>query len=313
MPPSTALITGASGFVGSAVARMALARGMAVRAMVRESSRLDLLRGVPAEAIVRGDMSDAAALASAVQGAAAVVHCAATTSEMAPDLALSRRINVEGTETLLAACRKAGVRRFINISSQSAHADNPSVYGRTKTEQDERVRAAPGVDWTILKPSIIYGGEAKGIFAKMVRLCRRLPVIPIIGPGHEEMRPIHVDDVAWAVLACLQEPRTIGRTYDLGGADVVEFNDFVGEILKALGRQAFRFHLPIPVALAAAKTLSLVMKNPPLTPDNVTGIQRVRRVDIGDAERDFGFHPRSFAQGLRQSLSPEPGQGEGFS
>jgi nucleoside-diphosphate-sugar epimerase len=304
------LITGASGFLGSAVVRLAREHGLAIRAMVRPSSRLDLLPNLNPEEIIRADMADPASLAQAVKGITAIVHCAATTSQGAPDLELSRRINVAGTQALIDACKAETSKRrqdawttirFINISSQSAHPANPSVYGKTKLEQDERVMAS-ALDWTILRPSIIYGPQSKGIFDKMLQYCRKLPIIPIIGPGREEMRPIHVDDVAWAALACLDEPKTIGQIYDLGGADVVSFNDFIGQILEALGRKAIRFHLPISIALTIARVLSAVMKNPPLTPDNVTGIQTARHVDISAAQRDFNFNPRSFKQGLEEIL-----------
>jgi predicted dehydrogenase/nucleoside-diphosphate-sugar epimerase len=300
------LVSGASGFLGSAVVHLARSRGIPVRCMVRASSSLKLLEGVPADSIVRADMADPKSLRAAVRGVSAVIHCAATTSMSAPDLELSRRINVQGTRALLDACREAGVQRFVNISSQSAHPANPSVYGRTKMEADQEVRAARDMDWTILRPSIIYGAAAKGIFDKMVQYCRKLPVVPIIGGGHEEMRPVHADDVAWAALACLDTPATIGKTYDIGGFDALEFNQFIKEILKALGKRKMCFHLPIPVALAMARALSLLMKNPPLTPDNVTGIQTVRHVDISAAQRDFGFAPRSFAQGLRGIFGAGP-------
>jgi predicted dehydrogenase/nucleoside-diphosphate-sugar epimerase len=296
------LVTGASGFLGSAVVRVARQRGMQVRAMVRTSSSLALLGDLPSDAIIRADMTDPASLDRAVQGCDAVIHCAATVSTGAPDLEKSRKVNVEGTRLLLEACVKAGVRRFVNIGSQSAVPENPSVYGRTKLEQDRVLKATAGIDWTILKPSLIYGAEAKGIFHKMVDLCRKAPVIPNIGSGHEELRPVHADDVAAAALDCLSHPATIGKEYDLGGADSMEMREFVGEILKAVGKKAFLFNLPCPLAMIAARMLSLVLKNPPVTPDNVMGIRMLRHVDISAAERDFGYAPRPFARGLRESL-----------
>ncbi|MFP4379939.1 MAG: NAD-dependent epimerase/dehydratase family protein [Candidatus Sumerlaeia bacterium] len=294
------LITGASGFLGSAVARMAHSREIPFRAMVRESSRLDLLSTIPMENIVRADMSDAESLKAAVKDVDAVIHCAATTSQAAPDLDLSRKINVLGTMALLDACRQAGVKRFVQISSQSAHKANPSVYGRTKLEADRHVRAEEKIEWTILKPSIIYGAESKGIFDKMVQYCRKLPVIPIIGPGTEEMRPVLVDEVAWAALKCLETPESVGKTYDIGGADVLEFQDFIQTIMDVLGKRKPMVHLPLPVALKIAEILSKFMDNPPLTPDNVRGIQTVQHVDISEAREDLGFEPLAFREGLEK-------------
>ena len=82
--------------------------------------------------------------------------------------------------------------------------------------------------WTILRPGTIYGAGTHGLFAKIVRLVNGLPVVPVIGPGTEPMRPIYVGDCASAALACLGQPRTIGQTYSLGGKDVVDFNRFCG-------------------------------------------------------------------------------------
>ncbi|MBN1517903.1 SDR family NAD(P)-dependent oxidoreductase [Candidatus Sumerlaeota bacterium] len=295
------LVTGAPGFLGSAVVREVVRRGQKVRAMTRATSSLELLEPQKESIeIVQADMADAASLDAALQDVDAVVHCAATTSSSAPDLEISRKVNVEGTRALIEAMRKHGARRLINISSQSAHPDNPSVYGQTKLEQDEVVQASEGIDWTILRPSIIYGPEEKGIFHKMVQHCRKLPAIPIIGSGKEEMRPVHVDDVAIASLDCIAHDATIGQIYDIGGADVLAFKDFIGELLKALDQKKMRVHLPIPIAMLLARTLSLLMKNPPLTPDNVTGISTVKHVDISAAQRDFNFAPRKFTDGLNE-------------
>ena len=299
------LVTGANGFVGSAVVQLALQKNIPVRAMVRESSDLTLLENTPSEIQVCADMDDPASLARAIEGVTTVVHCAATTSSMAPDLELSRKINVEGTHALLEACRTQGVTRIINISSQSAHPDNPSVYGKTKLEQDQVVRSETQINWTILRPSIIYGPVARGIFNKMVGLCRKLPVIPVIGSGREPMRPLHVEDLAEGILQCIESPATYGNSYDLGGADSLEFNQFLEEILQAIGQKKMLIHLPIPIALVIARVLSTFLKNPPLTPDNVTGISTVKFVDITAAHKDFGFMPRLFYDGLSKCLSPD--------
>ncbi|HBF35596.1 TPA: hypothetical protein DDW35_13625 [Candidatus Sumerlaeota bacterium] len=293
------LITGANGFLGSAIVRQALQRGIAVRAMVRPGSSIDLLADFPSDHIVEADLEKPESLELATRGCTAVINCAGTTSEAAPDLELSRRTNVEGLRALLAACAKNGARRFIQMSSQSSLPTNASAYGKTKWEAEQVLRASAGIDWTILKPSIIYGPQLRGIFAKMVAHCDKLPVMPIIGSGNEEQRPVHVDDVAVAALDCLATPATIGGTYDLGGKDVLSFTDFVKAIIRARGRKTPCFHLPVPIALVIATVLSTFLKNPPLTPDNVRGIKLAPHVDNTAAERDFHYNPRTFEDGLQ--------------
>src|SRR5260370_23583956 len=117
------LITGASGFLGRRTVQLALERGLAVRALVR---RPTAELGLPLDCVYQGDVTDPATLSAAVEGVGAVIHAAATTSETAPDEALSRRTNVDGTRNLLEACRQAGVRRWVQISSLSANPNNTS-------------------------------------------------------------------------------------------------------------------------------------------------------------------------------------------
>jgi nucleoside-diphosphate-sugar epimerase len=307
------LITGASGFLGARLAQILAARGEAVRGLVRPTSDCAPLAGLAVELVV-GDLTGAASLRPAVAGVDVVVHCAATTSETSPDLAASRRTNVVGTQHLLAAAAEQGVRRVIFISSQSATPENTGAYGMTKLEA-ERCVAASGLAFTTLRPSTIYGPGARGLFAKIARFVERLPVIPIIGSGRQRFRPIHVDDVAAAIIACAESARTIGRTYDLGGLDGISFADFIDGIGELLGRRPLTLRIPIPVCIALARALARVTSNPPLTIDNIVGIRQMRECDITAAQRDFGFSPRSFraaiAEMRRSRLAhPAPGREE---
>lgn len=298
------LITGAAGFLGAVAVRRALAEGHDVRAMIRQGSPRDRV-ALPDEKIVYADMSDPAGLARAVNDVEAVIHCAATTSQSAPDEALSRRTNVDGTRLLYEAAKKAGVGRWIQISSMSAHPGSTTVYGRTKLAADEylRIQAGPPV-WTILRPSIIYGPGERGLVAKTVKLMKKLPIVPVIGPGKELIRPAFVDDVADAALAALRSPDSIGKTYMIGGGEEMELTRFMKELVKAAGLKRPLFHLPMPIALMIARAMSLAMKSPMITPDNVLGVREVPRVDQKAAERDLaGWRPMTLAEGLRRTFA----------
>ncbi|MEN6625277.1 MAG: NAD-dependent epimerase/dehydratase family protein [Candidatus Sumerlaeia bacterium] len=301
------LVTGAAGFLGAATVKRALAAGHGVRAMIRQGSPRARV-GLPDADIVMADLGDPEALARAVAGGIdAVIHCAATTSQGAPDEALSRRTNVEGTRLLYQAAKAAGVGRWVQISSMSAHPGSTSVYGRTKLAADEVLRAESGPPvWTILRPSLIYGPGERGLVAKTVKLLEKLPVVPIVGSGNELMRPIYVDDVADAALAALASDAAQGRTYMIGGADEVTLNEFMTALVKARGLKRPLLHLPIPVALLMAKMMSVALKNPPLTPDNVLGVRQVQRVEHDAALRDLPWKPITLAEGLRRTFE---GQG----
>jgi nucleoside-diphosphate-sugar epimerase len=303
------LITGASGFLGQRLVCLALRQGRSVRALVRKPMADTLPLRDPSFStnpgqtweICQGDITNAPTLTAALGGVEAVIHAAATTSESAPDAAASQRTNVEGTHNLLEACHQAGVKRWIQISSLSANPANTGVYGRTKFAADEAVRRS-GLRWTILQPGTIYGPGSRGLFAKMLRLTNALPVIPVIGAGTQRMRPIYVDDAAGAALDCVENERTEGQTYALGGRDVITFNEFLRGIVRIQGKCKPLVHIPLWVCFPAARVLSFFLKNPPLTVDNLVGLRQMAAPDIRAAERDFGFAPQSFAEGLQDTF-----------
>lgn len=301
--PLRVLVSGANGFVGSAICRVLAERGHVVLPLVRRGAELDLLPdGLEP---VRGEYHDAPAIRAllAEQRPDVVVHAAAVVSMGKPDLDLSMRVNVEGTRTFVAEASRAGVARWIQISSMSAHAANKSVYGGTKYLADEEVRrAAPA--WTILRPSIIYGPAPRGIFHKLTRLLAKLPAVPLVGPGREDMRPVHVDDVATAVAEAIDRPVTIGREYMLGCLEPMTCRDFFRETARQVrGREPILLPLPLWLCRIIAAVGEALLPSPPMTLDNVEGVTRAQPVDPRPAVRDLGFAPRPYSEGLSASLA----------
>lgn len=300
------LITGAAGFLGAETVARALARGHAVRALIRPQS---VRERVPLgdEKIIRLDLATATseAMAAATAGIDGVINCAAVTATGATDEALSRAVNVQGTRRLFEAARAAGAARWVQISTMSAHAASTSAYGRTKLAFDDFLRqSVPPPAWTILRPSLIYGPGGKGLVDKTAGLMRKLPVVPVVGAGRELMRPVYVSDVADAALDCLVNEKVVGKSYMLGGADEVSLNDFMAALARALGVRRPLVHLPIPLSLMLARAMSLVLKNPPLTVDNVLGVRQVQKVEQAAAEQDFGYRPIGLDEGLRRTFGP---------
>jgi NADH dehydrogenase len=301
------LVTGAGGFLGQVMVEAALAAGHAVRAWVRQ---------VPADAsplwhkadIHVSDLTDQAAQLVAVTDVAAIIHCAAVTSAGKTDSALSQKVNIEALKSLYSAAQAAGVNRWIQISSMSAHPGSTSVYGKTKLAGDLFLRAQNPAQpaWTILQPSLIYGPGERGLVAKTLKILKKLPVLPLLGSGRERIRPIYVQDVAAAALTCLQNISTIGKSYQIGGSDEIELRDFMNQMV--LGAHLHRLMLPLPLPLAAllAKILARVSANPPISIDNVLGVREAQRVDISAAQRDFAFHPRGVAAGLTLTFASSP-------
>ncbi|HLO76152.1 MAG TPA: hopanoid-associated sugar epimerase, partial [Magnetospirillum sp.] len=259
------VVTGAGGFIGSAVTRALLADGYDVRALVRAgSSRLNL-DGLPVD-IAIGDLGDPESLKAAMRGCDALIHVAADYRLWVPDPAAMERVNVEGTRAVMAAAQAAGIRRIVHTSSVATLGgpteDAPSrldhmigPYKRSKFLAEQLVRAMvaeAGLPVVIVNPSTPIGpGDARPTPTG------RIIVEAALGrmPAHVDtgLNVAHVDDVARGHVLALERGR-VGERYILGGDDM-PLADILAEIARLVGRPPPRLRLPVaavvPVALAA--------------------------------------------------------------
>jgi predicted dehydrogenase/nucleoside-diphosphate-sugar epimerase len=293
------LVTGAAGFIGRDLVTHLLASGYHVRALVRPGRRRGL-DDATRLAVIEGDLRDAAALDRALEGATVVAHLAARKSDERD----SAEVNVTGARRLVEACRRRGLRRLVNVSTQSVKLRRQGLYGRTKGEA-ERLLHASGLDVTTLRPSVVYGPDVTGVFARMRRFLTRLPVLPVIGDGSWRSRPIHVRDVSAAIVACLENEATIGQTYDLGGPDEVSMDEFLDAIGAVLGVRRRTLHVPAALGLLAAWTLGRLSESPPVTVSNVLGSTQNTDCDPARAIADLRIAPVGLRPGLERLLDEE--------
>lgn len=291
------LVTGASGFIGTALTPALLAAGHRPRLLLRRPGP-----SAAAVDVVPGDLTDAASLRAAVEGMDAVVHLGAATSGGRMDPAVAYRVNVGGATALIHACREAACRRVLVFSTQHVHLPRPGLYGRTKRIADH-LFAGSGLDVTILRPSLVYGPGARGVFVKLAGLVRGLPVIPVIGRGAWHLRPLYLPDLIAIIRDALAHPELAGRTYDVGGPDRVTYDEFLAAICAAMGRRCRRVHLPIPVSFALAAVLERVLPNPPLTTENVHGATLEAPCDLHPLLHDFHPTLTPLATGLERTFA----------
>lgn len=293
----TILITGATGFIGRRLAAL-LVDKYAVRCLVRDAARAkDLLP--PTVELLTGDMTDAASLKAAVAGVDAVVHLAARKGDE-PDIVA---VNVGGAHNLVEACRAAGVKRVINVGSQASRLARRGAYGETKAQSDA-VFAASGLEVTTLIPSLVYGPRDTGVFGKLARVTASAPFVPVIGDGSVRFQPVHVDDVCAVIAGCLAEPRTIGKTYAVGGPESVTLVELIDLIGAARCKKPLKVHLPYWAAMGIARVLGLFLASPPLSVSNVTGaVQSAPDADYAAVFTELGLKSRAPAVGIKGSLS----------
>lgn len=297
-------VTGGSGFVGSAVIDELLNRGDSVQALVHSKA----IRGDdPRVHSVQADLLDREALAEGMRGCDAVVHLVGIIMEKPAKGLTFERIHYEGTKAVVDAVRSAGVRRYMHMSALGVRPDAVSEYHRTKHRAEEYVRSS-GLDWTILRPSLIHGPQ--GEFMKTeVQWARgfRLPpflFMPYFGAGFlgsrgaGKLQPVYVNDVARAFSDALQNPGTIGRMYSLGGPDQFTWPELHHTVAQAvIGKR--RLVLPIPAWKARLLTRILPAAMLPFNRDQIIMSQEDNTCDLTAFRADFGWEPQPFAATLR--------------
>ena len=292
------LVTGASGFVGGHVVHALRGRDLPVRALVRNPGKAGKLVAWGAE-LAQGDMTDPDSLRRAVDGAETIVHLVAIRQGRGQEF---QRIMVDGTRDLLAVANEAHVRRFVHMSAlgTSEQTKNLVPYFQAKWETEQLVRGA-GIPYVIFRPSFVFGPDG-GILPTFVKLARLAPVTPIIGGGRQRIQPIWADDVAAYFAEAATREDLAGRLFELGGPDIVTWNEFWVELKRVLGLRRPSIHVPIGLMQLNAVVTEWLPGNIPLTRDLLKMLEHGDNVvSADDAVRTFALPLSPLADQLRQA------------
>ena len=263
----TVLVTGGTGFVGSRVVHALRAHGNDVRALARHPERAGHLATLGVE-LVPGDLTDPASVRSALDGCTQVVHLVAILTGAPADF---ERVMTQGTRSLVEAAQEAGVERFVLMSALGTdeRTKNLVPYYAAKWAMEREVESS-GLAYTTFRPSFVFGkGGALATFVKQVRYS---PIVTVIGTGTQRIQPIWIDDVAEYFARALEEPAAVNRTFELGGPDVVTWDELYRSIAKTLGKHRRLLHVPFAVARTGAR-LTQWAPGAPLTTDQIAMIK----------------------------------------
>jgi nucleoside-diphosphate-sugar epimerase len=282
---STVLVTGGAGAVGSRLVETLDRRGWRVRALIHR-------RPVPGAAEqIDGDLGVPESLHDAVAGADAVAHAGAVTHARRESTYHS--VNVVGTKNLLRATEKAGIGRFLHVSTRAISPEG-GAYSRTKHRAEQLVRETAAEHVIVRLPELYGAGGAEGVDGLIARARRGAP-IPLVGRGSDLLCPVHVDDAVAALATALQSPQAIGKTYTLAG-ECMSAREFAQRCRRAFGSKSRLVSVPEP-ALAAASLLARALPLG-LYPDQLARLRARKPQPSEEAEREIGFKPRPLIQGL---------------
>ncbi len=311
------LVTGATGLIGSRLVEALAAKGYHVRSLVRKSSASSNLKKLGIE-LGYGDITDKESLEKALKNVDTVYHLAAIRGEKLLPREKYWEVNVKGTENLLEASCKEGVRKFIYVSTEGVLGwfNNPpadetwpykpvGMYHQSKADAENLVKRyyqEKQLPATIVRPVIAYGPTEKGTIFKIASMINNGTFV-ILGSGNFRLHIVYIDNLIQGLRLAGEKKSSIGQTYILADKTPIMFNKLVQTIAETLNVHATRIHVPIWSAKLAGMMvenlyrilLELNVKklgdDPMLTPMKVDIMSKERFYDISKAKKELGYAP----------------------
>jgi nucleoside-diphosphate-sugar epimerase len=293
----TIAVSGANGFTGRFVCAELRRRQRSFIALLRPGS--DTTWMYAHQIPVRfADLNHTEQLAKQLAGCNALLNVASIGFGAAP--------------SILEACRSAGIGRAVFVST-TAIFTQLNAGSKVVRQAAEDAIISSGLDTTLLRPTMIYGTPGDRNMIRLVRWLDRWPVLPVFGNGRSLQQPVHVSDVAWAVVEALEASAAIGRQFNISGAAPLTYNDVVRLTAQALGRRVQRFHIPaqpMVAALQASERLGITL---PIKAEQVLRLNEDKAFSHAEAAEAFGYFPMAFEQGIRQEVALLRSGGDGLS
>lgn len=261
-------ITGATGFLG--------------RHLIPEIQKLDFT-------ILKGDLNDKELLNKSLKDVDTVIHLAALIKSKRKSSFY--KVNVLGTQNLIEACVKTKVKNIIFTSSYLAdpfYKKDP--YGRSKFEGEKIIKKS-GLNFIILRPTLIYGKSDDKNLAQLVKWIKKLPFVPVFGNGNYHLQPIYVKDVIKTINFILEKNIFNKKTYNLAGKPLT-YNEIINQICKKLNKKRIKIHLPVGLMKVLVRIYGKILPRPFITVEQINNLTHKKKVvDISKAKKDLDFNP----------------------
>ncbi len=300
------LVTGATGFIGRTVVEELLVQDYGVLAMARPGT-------IPPFAphhnlsMLYADITEYESYSEKLGKVETIVHLAA--NKYHPKLSYS--VNLSGAHNVVRLAREGKFKsnRVINISSQSTKIRFRGVYGESKRQSDEIIQQKD-IDWTTLKPSLVYGEGEETLFQTIRKYTEKLPFVPVIGNGKWELYPIDVVDLARSIIKTLEIPKSIHKIYDLGDPKKITFDNLVRLIQQQVGISKPIVHIPALLGLALVYLATKLIPGLSINVDNVLGSTQNTNCNPRQAIKDLKLNLTSTSEGVAKYLGSKKKAGK---
>ena len=298
------LVTGGTGVVGRATVDELLARGHEVRLFSRHAQD-DIAEWPHRVEAFPGDVSNEVEVRGAADGCEAVVHLTAIVAESPPEITFEK-VNVAGTRNLVREAERAGVKRFIYVSSLGADRGE-SPYHKSKLRGEEVARTFDG-SWLVIRPGNVYGFGDEQI-SMILRMVRTLPAVPVINGGDRPFQPVWAPDVAAALALAVERDDLAGRVLEVAGPDTTTYDDIVGRIARITKRDPVHLPVPVPLASLAVRAANALGADLPVDNGQLTMLSEGNVVTSADGNAlttVFGLCGTKLDDGLTKLADSQP-------
>ncbi|MCB0308992.1 MAG: complex I NDUFA9 subunit family protein [Bdellovibrionales bacterium] len=296
------LVTGGTGFIGSSIVRQLIKNRETVHVLTRNPFYVPRSRRIPGAVYIQGDVFDASSLRRAMKGCDAVIN--AVQFENAPFENPKKgltyeRVDGEGTVNQVDAAKESSVKRFIYISGAGVREGRQEPWFKAKLKAEKAVQES-GLQWSIFRPSWIYGPEDQSL-NKFSLFARISPVVPIIGSGKEKIQPVYVEDVASIISLALNAEKSFNQIFEIGGPEILTMREIVKTLLRVQGKKRLILPHPKPLMKLIASILQY-FPGRPLTPGAIDFVTMEEYVDTAPLLKVFPMSLTSLQKGLTQYM-----------
>ena len=278
------LVVGGSGFLGGYVLREAVSQGHQILALARSPAAARSVEGNGARPLA-GDLDDTRRLDEAFSAA----RCEA--------LVCLASLGHGHGPGIVAAAEEAGIPRAVFVSTTAVTTTLHPATKQVRLTAEQQIRGS-GLDWTILRPTMIYGDAGDRNLCRLLRLLSRAAILAVPRTGKCLHQPVHVADVATAVLTALQRPAAIGAQYDVAGPEPLPFTELLHTCARAVGSRTRLIPVPLAPLVTLARGYELLSSYPRIRAEQLLRLSEDKAFPIDDAIRDLGYAPRAFADGI---------------
>lgn len=288
------LLIGATSFLGPPVLAVLLGEGHRVGCLLRPGSNGKDLAETAKDAgkeisFASGDLLSTDSMIDALDSAASAVYMV--------DLS-----NTVLLENFLFAARRTGLKRVVFISSTTIHTPLESKVRSSKLQSEDLIKKS-NLDYTILRPSMIYGVPDDPNFSRMLKFIKKRGFFVVFGSGKNLIQPVYAGDIAVAVAKVLDNRATFKKSYDLAGLEPLKYNEML-DIVKRRTNINFKIiRLPALPSKALISIYARLSRNPSLTPGQIDRMGVDKAYSYKQAKNDFGFSPVSFEDGIEKLIS----------